>query len=101
MLGGDDVSGAGVETFLLLNGLHADAEGGPLGEYQVWARRFNAANGTQWTLTARTYGLLVWEYAGEFSGDVGVSDVYEVPVYDYRDFDCYVEDFGENLGDES
>lgn len=101
MLGGDDTSRDGVETFLLLNGLEADAEGGPLGEYRVWARRFSAANGTQWTLTARNNGLLQWEYTGEFSGDVDVSDVYEVPVYNYRDFDCYIEDFGENLADKS
>lgn len=93
MLGGDAISGPGVETYLLLNGL--DPATDQVEDYfYAWVSRSGAEDGTQYTLTARSNGIKIWEYTGEFGAGVYQTETYTAAMYEYYEFDCYIEDYG-------
>lgn len=94
MMGGDVVTGGGAETYLLLNGLDPATD---LVEdyFYAWAVRADADDGTQYTLTARSKGVQIWEKTGEFAPGIYETEMYTAAMYEYYESDCYVEDYGE------
>lgn len=91
---GGDVERGGVETYLLLNGLDPATD---LVEdyFYAWVVRADAEDGTQYTLTGRSNGIKIWVRTGEFTPGVYETEMYTAAMYEYYEFDCYIEDYGE------
>lgn len=79
-LDNDNAEGFGPENYIVYSGLDV-AEDAVLGEYAVQVYRPFVSTDTNWTLTTRVNGEVVWIETGRF-GD-GISDDSSSP-YDYR-----------------
>lgn len=74
-----------------MNGLNA-TEDAVLGDYEIWGTAFF---GTEWTITARSNGDLLWVKGGTFADYQEETDKFVATVTSYADSDCKNEEYGE------
>lgn len=97
MMSNDKLDGPGSETFILLNGLTV-ADDNVLGDYKAWVT--NGQDGSEWLLTARSGGELLWVVGGVVRSDLDDSDTprYTATVTEYAESDCSIDLYGEAHG---
>jgi len=89
----DDVRGPGTETFTLLNGLSV-ANDNVLGDYTAWVSLGNGDDGTEYLVTARSGGKLMWAVAGMAVDNTDENARYTAIVSEYTESDCSIDAYG-------
>lgn len=77
---------------MTLNGISAN-EDAVLGDYEIWA---TADGGTEWTITARSGGELLWVAGGVFSEFQEETERLTATVTSHADSDCTIDAYGES-----
>lgn len=94
MMTNDMLYGPGSKIFILLNRLSVTNDD-VLGDYEAWVT--SGVDGTEWLLTARSGGELIWASGGVVT-DNSESTRYTATVTEYTESDCRIYTYGEAHG---